>query len=462
MGAIGASPLFLNASPASRSDSHVTQNDIFRTIQDRVEATPFIDTHEHLIEERGRLIGTQHPRVRADDWTMVFSHYIDSDFRSASMSPKEYDLFFSPTIDPVDKWKILEPYWPFVKNTGYGLASHLSVQQLYDVPELSAATIRKVQNGYENIRKPGFYKSILKDRANIESCQVNSLEDTPFMESAMPDFLMQDLSIVGMFGWMDIKKMSAPTGISVSSLDDWYSVMDWWFDRYGPFATAVKTQNAYSRDIDYENISQERARPLFAKFLSGDPLNADEHKSLQDHLFWIAVDKSNAYNLPVKLHTGYYAGFGNMPLARLRHNGGSATQLCLDSPETRFVFMHINYPNYEELIAAAKNHANCFVDMCWSWLINPIAAKDFLKKYLLTAPANKILTFGGDYIPVEPVLGHAIIARQGISLVLAELVMEGWISIDNALELIDPIMRGNARRLFALDNKEKLLKNKSW
>ncbi len=100
--------------------------------------------------------------------------------------------------------------------------------------------------------------------------------------------------------------------------------------------------------------------------------------------------------------------------------------------------------------------------MCWSWIINPIAAKDFLKKYLVTAPANKILTFGGDYIPVEPVLGHAVVARRGIALALSELVEEGWLSLDRADELADMIMHKNARTIFNLPEKTKKLKAVHW
>ena len=61
--------------------------------------------------------------------------------------------------------------------------------------------------------------------------------------------------------------------------------------------------------------------------------------------------------------------------------------------------MHICYPYYyEELIAVDKQCTNAYVDMCWAWIITPLAAKDFLKKYLVTAPANKIFTFGGDFL----------------------------------------------------------------
>jgi hypothetical protein len=100
--------------------------------------------------------------------------------------------------------------------------------------------------------------------------------------------------------------------------------------------------------------------------------------------------------------------------------------------------------------------------MCWAWIINPVAAKDFLKKFLVTAPANKIFTFGGDYFPVEAVLGHATLARQGIALALCELVEEQWLDLDDALALVDPIMHGNAQKTFRLAEKEKTLQTVPW
>jgi predicted TIM-barrel fold metal-dependent hydrolase len=183
---------------------------------------------------------------------------------------------------------------------------------------------------------------------------------------------------------------------------------------------------------------------------------------LEDHLFWYAVAKATAHHLPVKLHTGYYAGQNSMPLARLQHNPGSASELCRLSPDTQFVFMHICYPHYEAMLSLAKQFANAHIDMCWSWIINPVAAKDYIKKHIVTAPANKLLPFGGDYIPVEPVLGHAAMARRGIAQALFELVDEGWLTLAYALDLVDTILHGNARRIFHLSQRTEALKNAPW
>jgi uncharacterized protein len=321
--------------------------------------------------------------------------------------------------------------------------------------------VKKVQAEYEKTRRAGFYQRILCDLAKIESCQVNCLS-RPFGESDMPTLLMQDLSIVGMFAGPGLDAFGKPTGIEVRSLADWYRVIDWWFNKYAKYAVAVKSQNAYSRDIDYEQVPAEKAESIFKKRIANERLTGEERKSLEDHLFWHAVKKATEHKLPVKLHTGYYAGQDRMPLEQLLHNAGSSANLCRQAPDTRFVFMHICYPYYEELLAVAKHYANAYIDMCWAWIINPIAAKDFLKKFLVTAPANKILTFGGDYASVEPVLGHAVIARRGIALALSELVEEGWLSLSDAMDLIDPIMHNNACQIFNLGEKTRVLQHVSW
>jgi predicted TIM-barrel fold metal-dependent hydrolase len=465
IGALGASAVlgaktgYGGEKEPSNAGPDLHSSEVRKKIFDKVLNTPFIDTHEHLIEESERISGRSR-HIKSDDWSMIFSHYLDSDLVTAGMPKESYDKFFSPKVEPVDKWALIEPYWPAVKNTGYGQAVRIAAGELYGVDELSARTVGQVQSGYEKIKQPGFYRHILCELAKIESCQVNSL-DRPFEQSAMPTLLMQDISINGMIQ-ADLKSYAEPTGIKLATLADWHSVCDWWFDKYAKYAVAVKSQNAYSRDIDYDEVPAEKVEMLFKKKLERHNLTAPEQKALEDHLFWYAVGKATEYNLPVKLHTGYYAGENRMPLSRLMNNPGSATELCGKARKTRFVFMHICYPYYEEMIALAKAYTNAYIDMCWSWIINPVAAKDFLKKYLVTAPANKILTFGGDYTPVEPVLGHAAIARRGIALALSELVEEGWMSLAGAMELTDAIMHQNAREIFNLAEKGKTLSSVKW
>jgi predicted TIM-barrel fold metal-dependent hydrolase len=335
------------------------------------------------------------------------------------------------------------------------------LEELYGVHDLDEASARRAQEGYEALRKPGFYRRVLKDLANVDHCQVNYLW-SPIRESRDPAFLLQDLSILGMYMGPSIEAYAGPAKKDVKDLAGWHAVIDWWFETYGPYAVAVKSQAAYNRGLDHEQVPAEKAEPAFRKILQKDAVSPEEQKLVQDHLFWYCVERATRQNLPVKLHTGYYAGDGYMPLGRVAANPAQASDLCRSSPGTTFVFMHIAYPDWQGLVAVAKHYRNACIDMCWAWIIDPAQAKEFLKSYLVAAPSSKVLTFGGDYIPVECVLGHARIARRGIARALRELVDEGWLGERDALELAEPLLRGNARRIFRVDEKIERLKKAPW
>ena len=238
-------------------------------------------------------------------------------------------------------------------------------------------------------------------------------------------------------------------------------MIEWVFATYGPRAVAVKSQTAYTRTLDFQQISAERAAPLFARTARGQRLEPQDQKALEDHLMWYCIGKAAAAGLPIKLHCGYFAGTGPMPLHRVRDN---APDLCpvLDAfGDARFVLMHIGYPYQSEYIALAKHYRNVYIDLCWAWIVSPLASQDFLREFLLAAPANKILCFGGDYSTVENVAGHAALARRGLTLALEGLVRDGWLSTGEAIELVPPLMQGNAQELFGLDRGGRLIKNRS-
>jgi len=437
-----------------------------RTLDERigaeVEWTPFIDTHEHLVEESARVNWEPGRHIPCDDWSALLGHYIDSDLISAGMPGGDVQRLRSPDTDPLRKWSLVAPYWPAVKNTGYGQAVRASVERLYDVPDLDDSTVEAVAERYRSTVKPGYYERVLRELAGVESCQVDPIDGSVYRESQLPTLLMQDISLITLHMEPDCPRLAGPSGIEVRDLADYHAAIDWWFSTYGPYATAVKTQAAYSRGLDFEDVPAERAEEPFKRRLDGERLSEQDTKLVQDHLFWYGTRKAREHDLPVKLHTGYYAGNDGMPISRPAGNPSEVCELLRKAPEITFVLMHICYPFHEQMIAIAKHWHNAVIDMCWAWIISPTAAARFLRDFLVTAPASKVLTFGGDYIPVEMVVGHAAIARQGIASVLTELVEDEWLSANDAAELIDPIMHGNARRIFNLTKKAERLAKAPW
>ncbi|GCE08300.1 amidohydrolase family protein [Dictyobacter aurantiacus] len=420
---------------------------VISTIEDFVQRTPILDTHEHLIEEARRLVEPliDDPLYPCNDWSYLYHHYSSQDLCSVGFSREQARQFFDPHVSPKDKWHIFEPYYQYTCNTAYFQAVEHTVRLLFQEERIHEGNVERISEKMRAQTRKGFYTHILRDVANIESCQVNSLEHI-LCETEYPDLLLQDMSINGLcteLRHQHIVKARATT------LQDWYHLIDQKFEHYGPRAIAVKTQAAYWRDLSFERVTAEEAGPLFARFAREQHALTDaEQKALQDHFFRYCVQKAIEYNLPIKLHCGYLAENNMMPLERLKRIAADLCPLLQDYPHARFILMHIGYPYQHEFIALAKHYSNVYLDMCWAWLINPQASIRFLKEALLAVPSAKLLGFGGDYYPVEPIVGHAYIARRGISQALSELVLEGWLSEEKALRVARHIMRDNAQRVF--------------
>jgi predicted TIM-barrel fold metal-dependent hydrolase len=419
-----------------------------------VESTPFVDTHEHLLEESVRIQAARQEidRPPLRDLGMLFFHYSDADLIAAGRDPKTRDTLQSPDVDPQDKWELIEPFYQRTRNTGYMQNVRETIRILYGEDDIRADNCRSLSEKIAALIRPGFYRHILKDVSRIEYCQVNSLEDLVFCETQNPDLLCQDISFVKLSTGLDVRGVAQLAQRDVNSLKDWHEVIDWCFATFGPRAIAVKNQSAYTRKLDYDLVPAEDVAPLFSKFLKApQELTPAQHKAIQDHLFHYCVDKATEYELPVKLHTGYCSGVGEMLLHRVRHNAGDLCPILQAHPKARFVIMHIGYPYQDEPIALAKAYPNVYVDLCWAWIINPAASVRFVKEFLMAAPACKLLTFGGDYRTVEMVAGHARIARKGLAQALSELVSEGWVEKADVPGLVERLMRGNAHDLFSYD-----------
>ena len=101
--------------------------------------------------------------------------YLGDDLISAGLSLSEFERTWLSETPLSEKWEIISPYWNFVKNTGYTKAILISLKKLYDVDNISSDNLNLIQEKYLKLKKKGFYKTILRDVANVKSCQVNSL-----------------------------------------------------------------------------------------------------------------------------------------------------------------------------------------------------------------------------------------------------------------------------------------------
>jgi predicted TIM-barrel fold metal-dependent hydrolase len=282
----------------------------------------------------------------------------------------------------------------------------------------------------------------------VSACQVNSLEAT-FQLSADPARLQQDIGLTDFMlpSAESVAEWQAVTGRSIDGMPDLLATMADYHERFSPQAAAVKLAIAYARPIGLSAVRAEPRPDVFRAWIGGEAVAADQARAIEDAVLDAGLGLAADHGLTVKVHTGLHVGNDRMDLAQVRDNVADVGRLAQRYPTT-FTLMHMAYPYEGEVIAAAKHFTNVVADLCWAWIIDPLATRTFLKRYLVSAPASKVLCFGGDYIPVENVVGHAMLARRELARTLEELVAEGYLDAAAAADLVPDLMHGNAERIF--------------
>jgi uncharacterized protein len=426
-------------------------------IRGLVGATAWLDTHEHLPEEATRLAppiagSGMHP---CEGWAYLLWHYALDDLVSAGLSNEERQVFVSPDAGPLEKWDAIAPAYERTRHTAYLRAARDSIRLLFDL-ELSRQTVEEVDRRQADLRRPGFYREVLA-RAGVSACQVNSLEAT-FAESADPDILQQDIGLTDFVRPTPERRAEweALTGRTVESLDDLIATLTEVVTQVRDRAVAMKLGIAYARPLAVATRPPRVAGLTFSAWLAGGDVPVADARAIEDAVMAAGLALATDLRLPVKVHTGLHVGTGSMPLRSVRDNVADVTDLARRYG-TDFVLMHIGYPYEGEVIAAAKHFPNVVADLCWAWIIDPVAARSFVKRFLVAAPASKLLCFGGDYIPVENIVGHAHLARLELARALGELRDEGYLDDRAVAELVPQLMHGNAERVFRLDRATALV-----
>ena len=418
-----------------------------------IDTTPWIDTHEHLVEERHRLgeigyrfrDGVDNSNLIPCDWSALLIYYALCDLVSAGLPIDVADAVRGEDLEPLAKWDAVAPYLRAARHTGYLRAVDISTERLFGL-RLSRESCLEIDRAARDLRCEGYYELVLRDIANVERCHVNSVETDPYCQSETPELLQEDLSILTLVSGRH-PTVEESSGIDVGDLDDYLKVIEWCFERYGAQAVAVKSQWAYQRSLSIV-LGGEPPRVQFRRLRAGKASVADR-RQVEDYLFCRCLDLAADWDLPVKLHLGYLDGNFNPQLRHIFHHPSDLAPVLQAYPRTQFVLMHAAWPQQEQLLALAKHQPNVVVDLCWAWIISPMATTDFVQRFLTTVPYTKLLCFGGDYLTVENVVGHAELARRGLQSALEGLVRCGWFGLDDAADLVPQLMRGNAQDVFS-------------
>ena len=425
------------------------ESSVYEALHEEIAAIPLIDTHEHIRPES---------TIADRAWSFFdfFEHYVSSDLVSAGMPREALETMRNPDsgLDLEQRWNLIAPYWPFVKTTGYGKAMTEYMGALFGIADINEDTYQELSRRINDARKPGWYRAVLKDKANIECSLVitwpgESVDvDLEFFR-AVP--ILDHYAIPATRA--ELEALEREAGCTIQTLDQLLAAQEAALDACAAKGiAAVKIFLAYRRTLHFERASKAEAARAFDRIWLSQPqdLAFEDLKPLQDFMTRTLIGRAAERNLPIQIHTGLQEGNGNYIA---NSNPTLLANVIMEYPDARFDLFHAGYPFTGELASMAKNFANVYADLCWVQAISPHVFKNTLHEWIDTIPANKIFAIGGDSNYVEGAYGHCTLARRLVTEVLAERVAQDAMDHPEALWYAGRILRENAIDFFRLQSR---------
>ena len=415
----------------------------FTALHEAIAAIPLVDTHEHLPDE-STLTG------RSWSFFDFFEHYVSSDLVSAGMSREALEKMRNPSsgLSLEERWGLMAPYWPFVKTTGYGQAMTAYMADLFGIGDINERTYAELSRRINEARKPGWYRTVLKDKANIECSLVITWPGQPVAVDkaffrAVP--ILDHYAIPGTRA--ELGQLEKESARSIQTLDQLLAAQEAALDAFFKQGiAAVKIFLAYRRTLRFDRVSKAEAARAFDRiWLSqSQDLAFEDLKPLQDFMTRTLIDVPRTQ--PAHSDPHRVAGNGNYiatatPRCSPTSSWNTRTRGLTFS--TRDIRLRASWPRWRSisptscrLVLGPGHFPSCFQRTLHEWLD--------------TIPANKIFAAGGDSNYVEGAYGHCAIARRLVAEVLAERMAQGTLDQARAMWLAGRLLRENAKAFFRL------------
>jgi hypothetical protein len=409
-----------------------------------IDSLRVIDNHEHLFDP-AIIEGSSFK-----DFMLLFQQNGYDDLVSAGMPDSLFDGLYNGSNTPVQKWKIIEPYWKNSFNTSFSRIILKGVKRLYNIDDLNESTVTRLSNKIKNGYNTSWMDRILKD-----SCHIDFIIQDGYIIPGKDSYIRYAKRYED---WLTVRSKFRIDSIAIRQLDPIFTLEDFVKSLQLEFEkgvrqgmTVVKIFTSYSRTLNFEKVEPDVAKKVFRNLVNSSEdhvISLKDAKPLQDYMFYRLMDLAKEYNVPVAIHTGLQAGTDNFI------NNSDPTLLCSvfkAYPEIKFILYHGSYPYGGLLSALAKNYPNVYIDMNWTYSISPTYIERYLNEWIETVPASKLIAFGGDAMVVENVYSELVTAKRIITSVLSGKVRDGYFTEEEARKVARMILHDNAAGLYKLN-----------
>jgi glucuronate isomerase len=239
-----------------------------------------------------------------------------------------------------------------------------------------------------------------------------------------------------------------PTERVIRSLDDVHAAVAHYVSQI-PFDQVLTTATHISTDIDFRPVSDAEMAEALARRAAAGPHERDTYASYINEAFLTALEEYGERIV-------FQFSFGAEPLpfetgSRLSQRTiGQLGEFVSRHPRLRFqCFLSSRHAN-QSLCTLCRELPNLSLAGYWWHNFFPSVMRQVMEERLDMLPVNKQIGFFSDAYCIEWAYAKALLVRQQLAQVLAQKVVQGQYSTNDALSIARSILYETARDLLGM------------
>ncbi len=203
-------------------------------------------------------------------------------------------------------------------------------------------------------------------------------------------------------------------------------------------AVAFKCAEAYNRDIHFVPDDKAAAEEAFG--LHPDKISQGQRLAFSNYIFNRCCELAGELDMPFQIHTGLAILSGSQPM--------NFEPIIAKYPHTRFVLFHSGFPWTHQVAGLAHNYRNALPSLTWTATICTSSAIRALHDFIDVASSCNEITWGSDCWTPEESVGTLLAWRFVVARALAERLVDGRCTANDAEALAQKLMYENGRNVY--------------
>lgn len=217
----------------------------------------------------------------------------------------------------------------------------------------------------------------------------------------------------------------------------------------GALATCVNLEP----QTDFEQGDRSSADRILSLVLLGQKVNREDRKALRSYVMDQVLANCHEHRMPIQLHLGKrWVRAAEREISAFEPwSGAMYADLFARHGSTKFDVIVANEVLAHEFAVLSRQFRNVFLSGASSFLAYPSAIRRIFRERVEILPMTKCCALASGAEHIEWVYGRAALVRRELAQVLAQMVDEGYLSHETAVESARHYLLENPKRIYKVE-----------